>query len=118
MTWIGRVLSDLDERLAAHQWLEGDAFSLADLAWSVDIHRFELIKFPMERYTAMLAWYRKPSGVPADGARLRSAVQDVDGSDSEVRTGTIKPGRGSRAPCAECPRQAVAPFCRSATIER
>jgi glutathione S-transferase len=41
MTWIGRVLSDLDERLAAHQWLEGDAFSLADLAWSVDIQRFE-----------------------------------------------------------------------------
>jgi glutathione S-transferase len=64
MTWIGRVLSDLDERLAAHQWLEGDAFSLADLAWSVDIHRFELIKFLMERYTAMLAWYRRIESLP------------------------------------------------------
>jgi glutathione S-transferase len=64
MTWIGRVMSDLDERLAAHQLLEGDAFSLADLAWSVDIHRFELIKFPMERYTAMLAWYRRIESLP------------------------------------------------------
>ena len=59
MTWIERVLGDLDRRLAAHQWLAGDAFSLADLAWSIDIHRFELIKLPMERYIAMLAWYRR-----------------------------------------------------------
>jgi glutathione S-transferase len=53
-TWIERVLGDLDERLAAHQWLAGDAFSLADIAWSIDIHRFELIKFPMEKYSATL----------------------------------------------------------------
>jgi len=57
--WIERVLGELDERLAGHQWLAGDAFSLADLAWSIDIHRFELIKFPMEKYPAMLAWYRR-----------------------------------------------------------
>ena len=60
-----RVLGDLDERLAAHQWLADDAFSLADLAWSIDIHRFELIKFPMERYTAMLAWYRRIESLPS-----------------------------------------------------
>jgi glutathione S-transferase len=63
--WIERVLGDLDERLAAHRWLAGDAFSLADLAWSIDIHRFELIKFPMERYTAMLAWYRPIESRPS-----------------------------------------------------
>src|SRR5262249_19589964 len=57
--WIERVLGDLDERLAEHQWLAGEAFSLADLAWSIDTHRFELIKFPMDRFRAMLAWYHR-----------------------------------------------------------
>jgi glutathione S-transferase len=57
-SWIERVLGELDVRLGQHQWLAGEAFSLADLAWSIDIHRFELIKFPMEKYLAMRAWYR------------------------------------------------------------
>jgi glutathione S-transferase len=63
--WIERVLGDLDERLAEHQWLAGEAFSLADLAWSIDTHRFELIKFPMERYRAMLAWYHRVESRPS-----------------------------------------------------
>jgi glutathione S-transferase len=63
-TSIERVLRDLDERLTAYRWLASDAFSLADLAWSIDIHRFELTKFPMEKYTAMLAWYRRIESRP------------------------------------------------------
>ncbi len=62
--WIVQMLTEMDQRLAQHQWLAGDAFSLADLAWSIDIHRFELIKFPMERYAAMLAWYRRIEARP------------------------------------------------------
>lgn len=57
--WIERVLGELDARLTGHPWLAGDALSLADLAWSIDIHRFELIKFPMEGYPAIRAWYRR-----------------------------------------------------------
>jgi glutathione S-transferase len=34
--WIERMLDELNQRLAQHPWLAGDAFSLADLAWSVD----------------------------------------------------------------------------------
>ena len=63
--WIERVLGELDERLAGHPWLAGDAFSLADLAWSIDIHRFELIKFPMEKYPAMRPWYRRIEARPS-----------------------------------------------------
>jgi len=62
--WIVQILTEMDERLAQHRWLAGDAFSLADLAWGIDIHRFELIKFPMERYAAMLAWYRRIEARP------------------------------------------------------
>lgn len=58
-SWIERMLGEINERLGSHQWLAGDAFSLADLAWSIDIHRFELIKFPMDKYPATLAWYRR-----------------------------------------------------------
>lgn len=56
--------SDLDECVVAHEWLAGDAFSLADLAWSIDIYRFELIKLPIERYAAMLTWYRRIESRP------------------------------------------------------
>jgi glutathione S-transferase len=63
-SWTERVLGELDERLAGHPWLAGDAFSLADLAWSIDIHRFELVKFPMERFPAMRAWYRRIEARP------------------------------------------------------
>lgn len=62
--WIDQMLGELDERLAQHPWLAGDAFSLADLAWSIDIHRFELIKFPMDKYPALLAWYGKIEARP------------------------------------------------------
>src|SRR6266851_1095708 len=58
-SWTDRVLGELDERLEEHQWLAGDAFSLADLVWSIDIHRFELINLPMEKYRSMLSWYRR-----------------------------------------------------------
>jgi glutathione S-transferase len=62
--WIVQMLTELDERLAQHRWLAGDAYSLADLAWSIDLHRFELIKFPMERYTALREWYRRIEARP------------------------------------------------------
>lgn len=62
--WIEQMLGELDQRLASHPWLAGDAFSLADLAWSIDIHRFQLIRFPMDKYPAMLAWYRKIEARP------------------------------------------------------
>jgi glutathione S-transferase len=59
------VIGALNQRLAPDPWLAGDAFSLADLAWSVDIHRFELIKFPIDEYPAMLVWYRKIEARPS-----------------------------------------------------
>lgn len=62
--WIERILGELNQRLARHPWLAGDAFSLADLAWSIDIHRFELIKLPIDDYPAMLAWYREIEARP------------------------------------------------------
>jgi glutathione S-transferase len=61
--WIERMLDALNQRLAQDPWLAG--VSLADLAWSVDIHRFELIKYPIDEYPAMLVWYRKIEARPS-----------------------------------------------------
>ncbi|MGH7907225.1 MAG: glutathione S-transferase family protein [Candidatus Binataceae bacterium] len=63
--WIVGVLGQLDARLADHQWLAGDAFSLADIAWSIDIHRFQLMHFPMEKHQALLNWYKRIESRPS-----------------------------------------------------
>jgi glutathione S-transferase len=62
--WVGGVLVELDARLGDHEWLAGDAFSLADIAWCIDIHRFQLMKFPMT-YPALLGWYGRIEARPS-----------------------------------------------------
>jgi glutathione S-transferase len=51
------ALARLDVRLRAYEWLAGGAFSLADIAWGVNLNRFELIGFPMEDFDALEDWY-------------------------------------------------------------
>jgi len=51
------ALAKLDVHLRVYEWLAGDAFSLADIAWAVDVHRFELIGFPMEEFEALALWH-------------------------------------------------------------
>jgi glutathione S-transferase len=51
------ALARIDVRLRAYEWLAGGGFSLADIAWGVNINRFELIGFPMEDFDALAHWY-------------------------------------------------------------
>jgi glutathione S-transferase len=69
-TWIERVLGDLDERLAAHQWLAGDALSLADLAWSIALRADQISDRKIHGDARLVPSDREPSEFPADGARL------------------------------------------------
>jgi len=62
--WVTGVLTELEARLKEHEWLAGDAFSLADIAWCIDIHRFQLMKFPMT-YSALLGWYGRVEARPS-----------------------------------------------------
>lgn len=50
-----------------------DALSLADIAWCIDIHRFQLMKFPMT-YSALLGWYGKIEARPS----FRKMVLDYE----------------------------------------
>ena len=47
----------LDDLLAdGRQWLAGDAFSLADIAWMPNFHRFDLLRWPLDRYPNLSRW--------------------------------------------------------------
>jgi glutathione S-transferase len=62
--WVSGVLADLDMRLKEHEWLAGEALSLADVAWCIDIHRFRLMKFPIP-HPALLGWYGRMEQRPS-----------------------------------------------------
>lgn len=46
----------LDVNLQANAWLAGNSFSIADIAWIVNVHRLQLMHFPMDDYPSVLAW--------------------------------------------------------------
>lgn len=54
---VDNALAKLDVHLRAYEWLAGGAFSLADIAWAVNVHRFELIGFAMNEFEALALWY-------------------------------------------------------------
>ena len=62
--WVSGVLTELDARLQDHEWLAGDAFSLADISWYIDIHRFQLMKFPIA-HPALPSWYGRIEARPS-----------------------------------------------------
>jgi glutathione S-transferase len=39
------------------QWLAGDDFSLADIAWMPNFHRFDLLGWPFDRYPNLSRWF-------------------------------------------------------------
>ena len=67
---VEHALGELNRDLKGRAWIVGDAFSLADIAWVVDVHRFALMRFPMGELPNLRAWYRRTR-------RLRSFQQAV-----------------------------------------
>jgi glutathione S-transferase len=47
------------------KFLAGPTFSLADIAWTPNFHRFELIRWPFERYTNLRRWFSRVSARPS-----------------------------------------------------
>jgi glutathione S-transferase len=77
---------DLDRRLAANAWLINRAFTLADVAWTPQVHRMSLMEWPMTSYPYLSRWYaqlqKRPSfqqavvdcGPPGERAMFASYV--------------------------------------------
>jgi glutathione S-transferase len=64
--YLDQLLSDGGEFLA------GPTFSLADIAWTPNFHRFDLIGWPFERYPDLQNWFSRICARPS----YTSALQD------------------------------------------
>jgi glutathione S-transferase len=89
--WVSDVPAELDARLKEHEWLAGDALSLADIAWSIDLHRFQLMKFPMP-HSAMLGWYGRMEVRPS----FKKMVLDYEAQVLGQCTAAQRPGHRCR----------------------
>ncbi|OUS26882.1 hypothetical protein A9Q99_16845 [Gammaproteobacteria bacterium 45_16_T64] len=49
----------LEACLTNQEWMVDSGFSLADVAWMVNIHRLDLMGFPLTGYPNILAWYER-----------------------------------------------------------
>jgi glutathione S-transferase len=56
---VADALAEVNRHLADRPWLIGNALTLADIAWAVDVHRFAMMHFPMFELPALRSWYRR-----------------------------------------------------------
>ena len=54
----------LDDALDGRQWLVGEVFTLADIAWMPNAHRFELMDWPLNRYPNVMNWHGRVKKLP------------------------------------------------------
>jgi|TARA_B110000093_G_C12969643_1_gene411618 glutathione S-transferase len=57
--WLDRLLSD------GREFLEGPEFSLSDIAWMPNVHRFGLMDWPFEYVPYLSAWFERMSRRPS-----------------------------------------------------
>ncbi len=60
-----RLYRVLDQRLAAHAWIAGDEYTIADIATWPWIARYEWQGVDFARYPNVLRWYREIAARPA-----------------------------------------------------
>ncbi|NIB40481.1 glutathione S-transferase family protein [Pseudomaricurvus alkylphenolicus] len=58
-------LHTLEQQLSQNSWLAGNRFSIADIAWIVNIHRLELMHFPLDRYPHLVSWTARMKSRPS-----------------------------------------------------
>ena len=62
---VGRAHNDFSRRDEAlsdgRTWMAGDQFSLADIAWMPNLHRFDILGWPLERYPNLTRWFESAS---------------------------------------------------------
>ena len=62
---VGRSHDDLIRREAVmedgREWMAGDQFTLADIAWMPNVHRFDVLRWPLDRYPRLCEWFAKAS---------------------------------------------------------
>ena len=46
-------------------WMAGDQFTLADIAWMPNFHRFDVLRWPLDRYPRLSEWFATASQRPS-----------------------------------------------------
>lgn len=64
------VLKQLDQQLLAKPWLAGSDFSMADICWIVNVHRLNLMRFPVQDYPNVMRWFTTMQQRPSYGVAL------------------------------------------------
>jgi glutathione S-transferase len=62
---VGRAHKDLqqcnDVLADGRKWMAGDQFTLADIAWMPNFHRYDVLRWPLERYPHLSEWFKLAS---------------------------------------------------------
>ncbi len=53
------ALAGLEAALADAPWLSGPSFGLADVSWSVNLHRLAQARYPLDARPRLLGWYER-----------------------------------------------------------
>jgi len=53
------LFQELDRALDGQVWLVENQFSLADVAWTPNVHRMDVMAYPLERHPNLNAWYHR-----------------------------------------------------------
>ncbi|BFM14741.1 hypothetical protein R50073_09240 [Maricurvus nonylphenolicus] len=60
-----QALTRLENILSKQPWLSGGDFGIADTTWAVNIHRLELLCFPMAKFPHLRRWFKQISQRPS-----------------------------------------------------
>ena len=53
------IFKNIDQNLQNQEWLLGNKFSLADIAWIPNVHRMDLMGWPWDNYTNLQRWFKQ-----------------------------------------------------------
>lgn len=74
---IASALVTLDARLQQAEWLGGETVSLVDFCWLPNIHRLELLHFPMAGLSDLQRWLTAMQARPSYAAALGSYESEL-----------------------------------------
>lgn len=73
-------LKELNDRLAKHEWLMPDGFSVLDIIWWISVFRLKFLGYPMERFPQLDAWYHSLAERPHFMAEVAMPPERVEGA--------------------------------------
>jgi glutathione S-transferase len=57
--WLEDILKD------GREWLAGDQFTIADIAWMPNVHRYDILRWPLQHYPLVTKWFKAASARPS-----------------------------------------------------